>query len=168
MKTLIGKTKFLSMLFENSFWFALGGPSAWDNENDPDSPVNTATNITDPFIFIKVLIPKMCKIDQDGELLYGSIKLKEIAEENWYTEFPDHIYCEISIDDSIITVGTKWRQTGFFINTQRTETVPSTQTILTPSLNEVLDYGIMLSYENHTVKELQAGETRKVVGLIEI
>jgi len=168
MKTSIGKTKFLSYLFAQTFWFSLGGPVIWDNEEDPTKAVNTTTLIINPFVFIKVVSPKFCKIDMNGELSYGTMKLKEIPEANWEVDYPDHIYCEVEINDSLVTVDQEWRQTGFSINTLRADTIPDSQTVLYPGLDEVQDYGTLLSYENHTVKSISSGEDRKVLSLLEI
>ena len=168
MKTLIGKTKFLSYLFAQNFWFSLGGPASWDDENDPTSAVNSTTLITNPFVFMEVTSPKFCKIDVNGELAYGSIKLTEVLEADWYTNYPDHIFLEVEINDSIVSYTDEWRETGLSINTLRATTVPSTQTVLYPNLNEVQDYGTLLSYENHTKRTIIPGETRKVLGLLEI
>lgn len=168
MKTLVGKTLFYKDIFNHTFWFILGGPAQWDDDNLPPNVNNAVKEIIDPIICIKAQIKKYVKIDMNGIYKYGGMKLSEIVKDEIFEKYPDYIYLEIEMDDTLLNEDTYWRQTGIYCDLQRKSGIDPDRTILYPNLNEIDNYGYLISYENHPPKNIRIGQTRKIISLIEI
>lgn len=168
MKTLTGKSLFLKDIYSHDFWFVLGGPSSWEDENVPPVVNNLIKEIDNPIICIQSIIKKYVKIDMEGEYKYGGMKLKEITEDQIFSEYPDYIYIEIEMDDTLLNDNEYWRQTGIYCDLIRADNISLDRTVLYPNLNEVKNFGYLISYENHPPKHIETGQTRKLVSIIEI
>lgn len=107
---------------QENLYFAIGRTTAWDDEENPDTP-STDTKEIDELIYIKkISIKQLVKLDDPYDVYTVSVTVDNVdynyvAEANAYTEEAHRVYLSSTISyDSIAPTDTSFRQIGILLD----------------------------------------------------
>lgn len=176
--TLLARTKnAIRMVRENgtSAWLVYGKATAWPDELNPPSPVNTDTSLISPFAAARATPQFVIEDNINGTIVFTEI-VNNVAVSRAFTPLADEeealdegarmVLWKASVSgNSLITAGgSSFRQVGLF--TDLTPTVGNESALFLPSTS-VEDFGQMEAIDNRVAQPLIAVSTYATYLLVE-
>lgn len=131
---------------DDTVYLGVGKQSAWEDENNPDAPTVTMTEIQEPIGFKKVekkylIIPD----DENGSIIYRDGKWSIVPLSEAYIKIARWVYIECTLNYDEIPLGV-YRQVGVLSGLQKADGVAETKNAL--SASEVASQGHLLVVDN--------------------
>lgn len=102
-----GRTERILELKQKELWVEFGRPTtAWDDEDNPPSPVPGAEDVDIPYLYVKATYKTLCRPASNEEyeaagtdaVMIGTSKYIYVADEDAYTESARFLFVKATID----------------------------------------------------------------------